>query len=597
MATRLSHDLRVLLAAANRLPSALPSCSIARAQARATAVPARHFAALRHQEQAPAETSFDLLRSIRGDSWTPQASSGDADPATAETAAAAPGVVLAAGAAVARADLPGAVAVGRGVALEDGGRGVVLRFDRKGALVAPIEACRMQSGATATLGGELRVRLPPATVAALKSAENGAACVSVAELIVDSEEDASASAPLLRLPAMPAAARRRPVRRRLPTGLAALEALQPPAEGHRIGFVGTAGTGKSSAARMLLAAQRLPDVACVYAALQPLAQLERQLDSVSSRVVCVHADPVHSAPFARYALPLCALQVARQLQTTHRHVLLVIDDVLASAAAAEELGVTPIPPQQALAAILDAGGRVSQKGGQDDDESVLTVAAVFDLEPHADALTPAIRDLWRSAEGSLDVCVDFAAPGLAAKVPTAAVAIDVEALLSRVGLCAPTYQAPLFKLLRNELLRKLQHGKELEERMELKTQLGLHHDVDEEEEVVSLRTARALLLRHSATATRSSAALAPQADAELAVILCATALFHFPASRPSATSLAGFQAAVVDAIRNGHPALWQSLQAAAADELPGADAAAVLRALGEALLSHRFDFLLTKPEW
>ena len=56
---------------------------------------------------------------------------------------------------------------------------------------------------------------------------------------------------LLKLPGGPRVSKRGPVRRHLPSGLAAMEALLPMAEGQRLGLVGPPGTGKSTALRSL----------------------------------------------------------------------------------------------------------------------------------------------------------------------------------------------------------------------------------------------------------------------------------------------------------------------------------------------------------
>ena len=55
---------------------------------------------------------------------------------------------------------------------------------------------------------------------------------------------------LLKLPGS-RVSKRGPVRRHLPSGLAAMEALLPMAEGQRLGLVGPPGTGKSTALRSL----------------------------------------------------------------------------------------------------------------------------------------------------------------------------------------------------------------------------------------------------------------------------------------------------------------------------------------------------------
>merc|ERR1712232_169029 len=202
-----------------------------------------------------------------------------------------------------------------------------------------------------------------------------------------------------------------------------------------------------------------------------------------------------------------------------------------------------------------------------DSERTLSVGAVFDLEPEEEAAERLLRDLWRSAEGSLDVRLHFDAR------------LAVDGVLPAIDV----------KQLRRELLSKLRLGFELDHRAEMKGQLGLHTEIDEQEELASIRTSAALF-SHSAA----------RQPPELAVLLCAAVVYHFPARRAGALgatprAVAEFQKAVIETVRDAHPALWRSL--CSVSELSDRDAADVLQRLGEVLLTHRHDFWLTRHEY
>jgi len=346
--------------------------------------------------------------------------------------------------------------------------------------------------------------------------------------------------------------------------------------------VGPAGTGKSKAVRMLLASQP-DDTVCVYAAQRPLHHLEKEMEGVGGvQLTVVHADPAHDTLASRYLLPLCAMQLASQLRTKHNHVILVLDDLVAFAAAAAELelgaglpaGLLPLSVPQVVGAALDAGGMVLDKSRQ---ERSLSVLAVLDLDP-GDELPSAIRSLWRGAEPSLDVCVHFSA-----KVAMNGImpAIDPKELLS-CGF-SPVFQVPLLRLLRAELSSALREGYDLTHRMELAKQLGLDMEEDADQDLVSAATTRALLA-HSR----------PQQLPELAVLLCAAVVYRLPKRRVSPVAVERFQHAVVETVRDKHPALWSTLETM--EVLDEAEAQGVLQSLGGALLAHRFDFHLTRPE-
>merc|ERR1712187_698163 len=90
----------------------------------------------------------------------------------------------------------------------------------------------------------------------------------------------------------------------------------------------------------------------------------------------------------------------------------------------------------------------------------------------------------------------------------------------------------------------------------------------------------------------------PRPLPELAVLLCAAVVLHFPplgsSRQPTRTAIEGFQRAVIRTICEEHPALWNTL--CALEDLDDAAAAGALRNLAEALLMHRFDFALTRAE-
>ncbi|CAK0849803.1 unnamed protein product [Prorocentrum cordatum] len=116
------------------------------------------------------------------------------------------------------------------------------------------------------------------------------------------------------------------------------------------------------------------------------------------------------------------------------------------------------------------------------EERALSVAAVLDLSPDEE-LGGLARELWHGAEPSLDVSLCFSTK-LAAKgiLP----AIDVDSLL-QPGF-PPPYHPPLLRLLRGELAAALLSSRELGEKLDLKRQLQLHAEVEDEEISNTLRT-------------------------------------------------------------------------------------------------------------
>merc|ERR1712060_323778 len=103
------------------------------------------------------------------------------------------------------------------------------------------------------------------------------------------------------------------------------------------------------------------------------------------------------------------------------------------------------------------------------------------------------------------------------------------------------------------------------------------------EELASVRTSRAILMH-------SSVRPLP----ELATLLCASIVLHFPQQRPSRTEVEHFQRALIATVREGHPDLWAALSDL--ESLDEKAAAATVQKLGETILAYRFDFSLTRPE-
>mmetsp|Transcript_39923 Transcript_39923/g.113079 ORF Transcript_39923/g.113079 Transcript_39923/m.113079 type:complete len:567 (-) Transcript_39923:37-1737(-) len=508
---------------------------------------------------ATSETTFAILSILE------EREAADA-PERAPDTSSTTGRVMSSSGGLLRISVSGGVAVGGAVELPEG-LGFVIRYDKHGALVALAAGKAPRNGDEVRLVGTLAAGKWPA-------AEGGrASFLSVPELLQTGEGRS-----VLSMPAMPAIPRRRPVTRRLPSGLAAAESLLPLGEGHRVAFVGPPTTGKTTAASMLIHSQA-PDTAIVYAAQRPRARLEQQLgpgalENPNLRVI--YSDPTTDPVGARYLLPLYAMQLASRLRAEHRHVLLILDDMVALSQAAAELGSPPLGAPHVAAAALDAAGNVADAEGV----RALSVVTLLDFDPDDGDLHPTLRNLWRSMEQSLDVCFNFdlrlAADGM---LP----AIDVEQLLA----CgpAPVYQAALFKRLRGELLRSLMTDRDRRERMEVGGQLGLHKEPQDQEDLGSARVARALLAH---TAARPLP--------ELAIVLTAALVYHFPqyGRKPSRTAVGSFQDAIVALVRDGYPRLWETLLDCRS--LTDAQAAETLQQLGGVLLQHRFDFQLTCPE-
>lgn len=504
---------------------------------------------------------------------------GDAAASAVEQPGATEGRVLSSCGGLVRTTMPGPVATGCEVHLGESGSGIVLRYDRRGAVVAAVTRdVQPHVGDRACLGEPLVVRLPPRP-----QGSSGPFFATPAELLCPAAVAREAGirtelgAPWRPLP-LPAPSRRRPTCRRLASGLVAAEALLPIAQGHRVCFVGPPSTGKSSAARLILKAQAEGAV-CVYAAQKSARQLQSVLGCVGGNALTVvHADPSLDTVVSRYLVPGCAMRVAAQLQAAgHDHVLVVLDDLTAFAAAAAELGsASPASAAHLAAAALDAAGVVDATNGR---QQSLTVVGIVDADLEEE-LPPLVRDLWRGMEPSLDVCLSFdtklASEGI---MP----AINVDELLT-AGF-SPPYQAPLIRQLRAELIPSLIASRDLQEKLHMGKQLGLHAELDEEEDLGSSKVARQLLSQGSG----ESIALP-----DLAVILAASLVYRFPRDRQAPSMVAAFRKAIVETIREEHPALWTAL--CELEILDEVQAAGAIQNLGQALLRHRLEFRLTRPE-
>jgi len=515
---------------------------------------ARRCVATPAAPQAASETAFGILQALEKHSNKGESSTDD-------------GQVLSVAGGLARCTLPESAAIGQEVCMGASSRGVVLRYDRKGVVAALVSGKAPTPGTPASCRGRLSARAP--------SIQKGDVTFSsVADLL--SSQQSSSTSGVLRLPSMPSPPQRQPVIHHMPSGLAAVEALLPFGEGHRIGLVGPPTTGKTSSIQMLMDAQA-PDTVCVYSAHQSLPRLQAKFGLHSQHrtggpIVVVHSDPVSDPPGAHYLLPLCALHVATQLRKSHRHVLLILDDLIVFADAASKLGPVPLHCNQVVAAALDSAGRL-ETGNQ---EQTLSAAAVLDLG-HDDELPPVLRDLWRSTEPSLDVCLNFslklASDGI---LP----AIDTDHLLAD-GF-GPQYQVPILQKLRRDLLNLLRQSRDLRSRLERMKQLGLHAEPDEMEKLCSANVVRALF-RHSTSRNLS----------EVTLLMCAVLVLHFPQHRPTPRAVTTFQQAIVSLFQDQYPSHWEQL--CRLQSLNDIESLRLVQSIGEVLLAHRFDFDLVRP--
>jgi len=460
-------------------------------------------------------------------------------------------------------DLPGPVALGHRVKLGEGGAGagVVVHFDTKKVSVAMLEQSQLKIGDAAELGGPVSVRVPDLPAQGVKF-------FSVEDLLVE-----DSSLPVLRVPEMPSPRRRRPVHTRLPCGLGVVESLLPLGSGHRVGLVGPSGTGKSTAARMMMHSQGSETV-CIYVAQGPLPRLQSELGQGlrgGARLLVVHAD-TQDLPAVRLLAPMCAIHIASRL--VEQDVLLVVDDTVSLIEVAADLGKRQFPASvpQMLAAALDGAGNVS--GSTESASRSLSVVTVLDFAAE-DELPWMVRELWRTVEPSLDVCLGFSGK-LAMKGVLPAIEPD------QLAACTfpPLYQAPLLRQLRELFTEKLRRSCALEQQVTLKRDLLLEVEVDETEELESAAVSRAMLSHAS-----------HQTLAELAVLVGASVVYHFP-RRTSPVGIATFQRSLLSTIRQSHPVLWEAL--INLEALGDTDASAVLLDLWRTLLQHRQDFSLTR---
>mmetsp|Transcript_43749 Transcript_43749/g.79867 ORF Transcript_43749/g.79867 Transcript_43749/m.79867 type:complete len:579 (-) Transcript_43749:172-1908(-) len=502
-------------------------------------------------------------------------------PASAGTESAS-GSVLSVSAGVAKVSLSGAVSVGGAVQLEGCDQpGIVVGFDRQGALVALLSGKQPRLGSVAThVGAVVLSTLRPL---ADLSGEARLHFYTPTELMTVRESSSSSSTiaespAVFRLPSSPPVATRHLATQRLPSGLMAVEVLCPIAAGHRVGLTGSVRTGKSTAVQMLMQSQP-EDTVCVYAALKSQQKLQSQLLSYKAatgtpQIIVVNADPASSSLAEQYCVPLCAARLAKELSGDYKHVLLVLDDMVPLLDVAEHLTATPFTLPHMITAALEMGASFEMGGAA----RSMTTIAVLDMET-ADELPRSLQNLWTHIEPSLDVHVPFSA-----KLASQGVlpAIDLDAL-SLGGFPAP-YQLPLLRLVRADLVAKLQHSRQLVHQSSLRKQLGLHLEMDEEEEVNSAVVQSALLAHAS-----------PRPLPELVIIVVAALVFHFPTQRPVPSTVANFQDAVVWLVREQHKGLWQSLSVM--DTLSADHAQTVLLDLGHALLRHRLEFHLARPDF
>eukprot|EP00913_Durusdinium_trenchii_P014185 g13312.t1 len=178
-------------------------------------------------------------------------------------------------------------------------------------------------------------------------------------------------------------------------------------------------------------------------------------------------------------------------------------------------------------------------------------------EDHDDlALVP--RELWRSAEPSLDVCLKFSHQ-LASKGVFPA--IDLDVLNVTFG---PTYQPAVLRQLRHELQRLLQRSARLREKLATGRDLGFQAELEEVDTLGSDTVARSLLAQQHV----------PKSLREVVVLTCASVVFYFPHQKPSSSSIQQFQSEI---------------------DLDDEEARKLLQDLGEALVAQRLELTLTRP--
>ncbi|CAK9043030.1 Type 3 secretion system ATPase (T3SS ATPase) [Durusdinium trenchii] len=460
---------------------------------------ARRFAA--HADIAASETTTSLLNQIQGSLRL----NGSVWRQGTGTLQSSTGGLL-------RLTMQGDVSVGIGET-----PAVVVRFDKTGVVAAALSS-DVDIGDQVTSCGTLALqsRTWPTTPVV----------TSLSELVSPAGKPEES---LLKLPAQQVS-KRLPISRHCPSGLAPVEALLPLGEGQRVGlasWVGPAGAGKSTALRMLVAAQA-PSTAVVLVAHRSRARLEppgvwSELCHLTDRqapLLALAAEPFAPAP-ERYFLLLAALRLAVDLSNVHSHVLLCVDDAVGFAEAAQELGVPPLSAPQVIASTLEAAGCGTTPCAAGGVPRAMTVAMALDVSPEDDlALVP--RELWRSAEPSLDVCLKFSHQ-LASKGVFPA--IDLDVLNVTFG---PTYQPAVLRQLRHELQRLLQRSARLREKLGHGTEatgrdLGFQAELEEVDTLGSDTVARSLLAQQHV----------PKSLREVVVLTCASVVFYFPHQKPS----------------------------------------------------------------
>eukprot|EP00435_Cladocopium_sp_Y103_P035696 s2096_g9.t1 len=103
-------------------------------------------------------------------------------------------------------------------------------------------------------------------------------------------------------------------------------------------------------AGLMLATSQAPDTAVVFVAHRPQSRLQGEFADLGDRsapFVALSAEPSSPAP-ERYFLLLAALRLAVELGSSHRNVVLAVDDAVSFAEAAAELKVPPMSAAQDL---------------------------------------------------------------------------------------------------------------------------------------------------------------------------------------------------------------------------------------------------------
>jgi flagellum-specific ATP synthase len=221
------------------------------------------------------------------------------------------------------------------------------------------------------------------------------------------------AAATLRAAALPAAWRK-PVGRRLKTGLAAFDAMLPLARGQRIGIFAGSGVGKSS---LLAALAREVEADVVVLAL--IGERGRELRHFTDAVLgpaglarsVVVAATSDQSPLIKRRAAWTAMAVAEAFRDAGRHVLLLVDSVTRFAEAHREIALTAgepaslraFPPSTAslVAALTEragpgleasATGRVGNGGAGDITAVFSVLVAGSDMEEPVADITRGLLD-------------------------------------------------------------------------------------------------------------------------------------------------------------------------------------------------------------